>query len=161
VQAKRLSFSAKVHTLGINPCVDVPAEIADALLKQANKKNGPVPVRGRLRARPFTQTIVKFRGVWRLYLNGDMRRRAGVESGDRVEIELAFDPKPPQTRIPARLASALRADMRARAAFDALTPSRRKEIIAYLDYLKTDEALERNVNKVLGQLKTLPTDKPR
>jgi hypothetical protein len=151
--AKRLRFSATVHTLGINPCLDLPAKIATELLKQGRKLNGPVSVRGRLRGKPFTQTVVKFRGAWRLYLNGDMRRRSGVDSGDIVEIELSFDPEPPQTPMPTRLAAALRSDAKARRAFEALTPSRRKEIIAYLDHLKTDEALERNVKKVLTQLR--------
>lgn len=152
--AKPLSFSAKVHTLGINPCVDVPAEIAVKLLSQATKSNGPVPVRGRLHATRFQQTLVKFRGKWRLYLNGDMRRRAGVESGDVVEVELAYDLNPPVTEMPAKLAAALAKRAKARAAFDNLTPSRKKDIIRYLDNLQTNEALERNIQKVLRQLKS-------
>lgn len=123
------------------------------LLKQAAKSNGPVPVRGRLHGAAFQQTVVKFRRKWRLYLNGELRARAGVDSGDMVEVQLALDPKPPVTPMPAKLAVALAKDVKAGAAFEALTPSRRKDIIAYLSNLKTEEALARNIKKVLQQLK--------
>lgn len=38
-------------------------------------------------------------------------------------------------------------------AFEALTPSRRKDILKYLAYLKTEETVRKNVEKVIGQLK--------
>jgi len=36
--------------------------------------------------------------------------------------------------------------------FNALIPSRQKEISKYLNYLKTDEALQRNIEKVVKML---------
>ena len=37
--------------------------------------------------------------------------------------------------------------------FEDLVPSRQKEILRYLNYLKTSEAKSRNINKVIGFLK--------
>jgi len=37
--------------------------------------------------------------------------------------------------------------------FNALIPSRQKEISKYLNYLKTDEALQMNIEKVIVKLK--------
>ena len=39
------------------------------------------------------------------------------------------------------------------AEFKKLTPSRQKDILKYLNYLKSEEALQRNIKKVIDQLK--------
>jgi uncharacterized protein YdeI (YjbR/CyaY-like superfamily) len=37
--------------------------------------------------------------------------------------------------------------------FEKLIPTRQKEILQYLNYLKSEEALSRNIDKVIVQLK--------
>jgi uncharacterized protein YdeI (YjbR/CyaY-like superfamily) len=53
--------------------------------------------------------------------------------------------------MPPKFAAALARDSRARAAFENLTPSHRKDILNYLNWLKTDEALERNIKKATAE----------
>ena len=60
----------------LNPYVPVPDRIVRKLHQVANKETGPIPVAGHLRGRAFSTTVVKFRGVWRLYLNMAMRTAA-------------------------------------------------------------------------------------
>jgi hypothetical protein len=103
--------------------------------------------------KPFRTSLVRFRGKSRLYLNTQMRRDADVDVGDVVSISLAFDPKPRVQPIPLLLRTALRADAAARRQWEALRPSHRKEILAYLNSLKTRIGVERNVAKVLAQLR--------
>jgi len=133
--------------------VDIPEKIVTELLLQAGKDSGPLPVRGNLNGAKFQTTAVKFHGKWRLYLNTDMRTRSGLDNGDRAEVELAFDPDPPQDMMPEKLAKALAQNTKAKIAFEKLIPSRRKDIIRYLNALKTQESLDRNVKKVMKQLK--------
>ncbi len=151
--SKALSFTAKVHKLGINPCVDIPEKIAAELLEQASKEKGSVLVRGDLNGDKFQTTAVKFRGKWRLYLNTDMRTRSGIETGDQAKVKLAFDPDPPKYPMPKKLTQVLAQNPKAKAAFEQLIPSHQKDIIRYLNSLKTEESLDRNVKKVLNQLK--------
>lgn len=133
--------------------MDIPEEIVTELLRRASKERGPLPVRGVLNGSNFRTTAVKFRSKWRLYLNADMRARSGIDTGDHAEVELAFDPEPLEYVMPEKLAQALARNSKAQMTFEQLTPSRRKDIIRYLNSLKTEESLDRNIKKVMKQLK--------
>ena len=140
-------FSATVYKLGINPCVDVPRRISDAF-----GKRGYVPVKGMLNGQPIRATLVpKGGGRHRLYLNGDMRKRANVEVGDRVRIVVYEDTQPRTVPMPAEFAAALKKNPKARAAFDALTPSQQKDILVYLNWLKHPESLQRNIDRLIAR----------
>ena len=73
--------------------------------------------------------------------------------GDRVRITLALDEAPRDLLMPASFAEALAADGVAEAAWEALARSRRREVLTYLGFLKTSAALERNVRKVMADLR--------
>ena len=136
----------------INPCVLVPAVIVVALRRESGR-NQSLPVRGTLQGKPFKANVVRYLGAWRLYLNGTMRKAAGVDTGDRVSVALRHDPVPRREPVPAPFAAALAQDRKAKAAFDALAPSRRKEILRYLGKLKREDSLRWNVAKVLEYLR--------
>ncbi len=148
----RISFSAKIYKIGINPVVDPPDLVMNFIFDQAGRSKGPIPVCGRIVGAEFIQTLVKYRGAWRLYINVSMLKASGLEVGDVADIEIAFDPRPRTVPVPERFENALAKNKQARAAFDALTPSRQKEILRYLGSLKTEASLERNVEKVIEQM---------
>ena len=141
-------FSVLVYKLGINPCVDVPEEVSKTF-----GIRGFVPVKGTLNGHRLQANLVPMGGGrHRLYLNGEMRVRAGVSVGDRVDIVLEVDREPRQAPVPARLAEALAENPAAKAAFERLTSSRRKEILDYLNWLKRPETLQRKINDVIASL---------
>ena len=146
------SFSARISKIGINPYVSVPEDVLNRLFKQAGKTKGPIPVRGTLNGEKFKQTLVKYRGAWRLYINGWMRQAAGVDVGDEAQVKLEFDPIPRIERNPPKLVQALAKNKTAKAAFERLAPSRQKEILRYLNAMKTEKSLERNIEKVIKHL---------
>ena len=146
------SFSAKISKIGINPYVGVPENVLDSLFKQSGKTRGPIPVRGKLNGKQFRQTLVKYQGAWRLYLNTPMRRGVGLEVGDDAMVELEFDPDPRIVPMHPKFATGLSENKRAKAAFDTLAPSRQKEILRYLNSMKTEESLVRNIEKVIQYL---------
>lgn len=144
----RVRFSAKVYKLGINPCVDVPKRIS-----QAFGVRGYVPVAGTLNGQPIRATLVpKGSGRHRLYLNNEMRQRAEVAVGDRVTLVLRLDREPRTIPMPEAFAAALKKDKSAQAAFERLPPSRQKEVLAYLNWVKRPETLQRNIEKVMARL---------
>jgi hypothetical protein len=143
-----LRFRARLYKLGINPCVDVPQRVSRAL-----GMRGHVRVAGTLNRHPFRATLVpKGDGRHRLFVNGEMRKAAQVAEGSRVEIVLRVDARPRVVPVPGALARALAKNPRARAAFKGLTPSRQKEILTYLNWLKNPESVERNVVKITAML---------
>jgi hypothetical protein len=146
-------FSATIFKVGINPVVDPPERVLAAIFKTAGRSRGPIQVRGKLNGVEFVQTLIKYAGSWRLYINGAMLKESGTNVGDEVRIEIEFDPRPRDVRVPKSLAIALRNDVRAKAALERLPPSRRKEIFRYIGSLRTADAIEKNVEKVIRQLK--------
>lgn len=146
-------FSATIYKIGINPVVDPPERVAVALCEQAGRTKGPIPVRGKLNGAEFRQTLVKYAGAWRLYVNGPMLKASGTNVGDEVRVDVEFDPSPPEVGMPEALSTALLKNESARKVFDALSPYRQKEIMRYVGSLKSNEAIERNVEKVIRQLK--------
>ena len=147
-----VKFTSTISIHGINPCVDVPGEVVSSLLHEAKREKGGIPFKVEINGTEFKTTVVKYQGAWRLYLNTETRRNAGIGAGDEVEIEVTFDPEPREIAMPPGFASALMQNEAARSAFEKLAPSRQKEILSYLNWLKTDAALERNIQKVMRQL---------
>ena len=146
------SFSAKIFKIGINPYVLLPATILKEIFKQAGKNKGPIPVCGTINENKFTQTLVKYSGKWRLYLNTPMRKSAGIDVGDIANIEISFDPGDRTTPMHPKLKSALEKNKKALAEFNNQVPSRKKEILRYINSLKTEESLERNIKRAIGFL---------
>lgn len=130
----------------------VPPRILAALLKARGGGRRALPVVGTLNGTPFIQTIVPYAGAWRLYLNGPMLKATGLAVGDLARIEVAYDPKPRTIPLHPKFKRALAANPRAKRAFEALAPHARKEILRYLNNLKSDVTVTRNVGIVIGHL---------
>ena len=146
------SFSAKIAKIGINPYVSVPEEVLEHIFAQAGKTKGPISVRGEINGKPFIQTLVRYQGAWRLYINGIMREAAGVDVEDEPHIKIEFDPTPRTEPMHPRLESALAREKSAKEAFENLLPSRQKEILRYLNSMKTEESVDRNIERVIKYL---------
>jgi hypothetical protein len=156
MEEKTCDFSATIRKVGINPYVDVPKNASTFFGRRGN-----VPVHGLLNRVAIRATLVPVGGGrHRLYVNGDMRKKANVKVGDRIQLALKLDTQPRRVPIPKELASALRQNKPAKTAFEQLPPSRQKEILSYLNYLKKPESLKRNIDKVLKTL-AKPEDKPK
>jgi hypothetical protein len=152
------TFSAKVGKIDINPYVQVPDDILLRLQRDAKKEKGPIPVKGTLQGKPFLANVVRYRGMWRLYLNTEMRRAANVDVGDQVTVGLQIDSAPRTVPTPREFELALSKNKQAKQAFEKLAPSRQKEILRYLNSLKQPETLERNIAKVIQHLQGQPVE---
>ena len=150
---KMNSFSAKILIIGINPYVLLPAKVLKKIFEQAGKDRGPIPIRGTINQKKFTQTLVKYSGKWRLYLNTPMRKSAGIDVGDVADVEIQFDPTERITPMHPKLKSALEKNKVALKNFNKLTPSRKKEIMRYINSLKTETVIDKNIKRVIELLK--------
>ena len=140
----RKSFREIIRIIGINPYVSVPAAVSRSFSIRGN-----IPVRAKIDGHFFPATLVPVGGGrHRLYLHGGMRKKAKAEVGDRVAVDLTYDPRSRMPPIPKALAKFLKTT-EYKKAWNGLTPSRRKEILRYLGFLKSEISLKRNVEKVL------------
>jgi len=161
-----MQFSAEIKLLGINPYVTPPKEVLEFIFQQAKKETSPIPVKGKLNGVWFMQSLVRYQGDWRLYINGQMAKNAKLEYkgsvvhvvGQTVDIHLMVNRNPFVHRMNPSLKKELDKNDEAKKTFDALTPGRKKEILRYLASLKTKESLQRNVERVISHLTGKETD---
>ena len=147
-----LPFSAKIKIIGVNPYVLLPENILSELFKKFGKNTGAIPVKGTINGKKFIQTLVKYQETWRLYINGIMRKAAGVDVGDIVHIEITYDPISREIPMNPGLRDALEKNKKAQNAFKKYSASRRKEINRYLNNVKTQETLLKNIDRIVRHL---------
>jgi hypothetical protein len=152
-----LRFPATIRMRGVNPYVQVSKRRAGQL--QSNWRR-PMPVLVRVNGKPARKPwrinmMPAGDGSFYLYLHYSVRAASGTGVGDRVTVELDFDPayrNGPLHPMPRWFAAALRNDPRARLNWSRLIPSRRKEILRYFASLKSDEARQRNLARAMAAL---------
>jgi|SRR5882757_4597831 len=147
-----MQFSAKIFIIGINPYVLLPAPVLKEIFIQAGKDKGHIPVHLTINDQKFIQHLVKYSGKWRLYLNTPMRKIAGATVGDTISIDIAYDAGERITPMHPKLKTALSKNKIANDIFISLPPSRKKEIMRYINNLKTAESVDRNVKKAIDFL---------
>lgn len=159
-----LEFKAKIQIIGINPYVLLPASVLKEVFKQANKDKGTIPVRGFMDKHPYIQTLVKYSGAWRLYLNGPIRKAINKDVGDNVVVSIEYDPVERTIPLHPKLIKALEANKKAKKIFESLSPSLQKEIARYISFLKSEESVNKNVKRaiqfLLGKERFIGRDKP-
>src|SRR5436190_10164256 len=132
------SFSSKIYIIGINPYVLLPSVLLKYIFQKGGKDKGAIPVQLKIGDKDFIQNLVKYSGKWRLYLNGPMRKAAGKDVGDTISIQIDFDRRPRTTPIHPKLKKAFKENAEAKKAFEKLSPSRQKEILRYINLLKSE-----------------------
>ena len=77
---------------------------------------------------------------------------ANVAAGDAVEVEIELDTEPRQVSVPADLVDALSTDPNARAFFDSLAPSHRKEWVRWIEEAKKPETRSARILRTVSAL---------
>ena len=151
-----LRFKSLIEIRDGNPYVLVSAARAKRIKAGWRK---PLPVLLQINGQPETPWRINMMptgsGDFYLYLHGDVRKASRTKVGDTVTVEVRFDaaykngpmhPMPSWFRIP------LAKNRSAKKAWDALIPSRQKEILRYFSWLKSPAARTRNVERALQVL---------
>ncbi len=86
-------------------------------------------------------------------LSAANRAAAGVAAGDVVDVEIVLDDEPREVALPADLAAALATEAEARAFFDALAPSHRKEWVRWIEEAKTTDTRAKRIEKTAAALR--------
>lgn len=146
------TFQATLDIIGINPFVFVPEPMLNDIFRNAGKDKGPIPVKGTINGKAYRQTLVRYLGHWRLYINTTMLKNSPQRIGERIEISIAYDPADRTIAPHPKLVKALAENPKAQAVFAGLPKSRQKEIIRYISALKTEASIDKNVNRAIDFL---------
>lgn len=151
MQAK--PFTARLEIIGINPFVFLPEEVLNEIFQASGKYKSPIPVKGTVNGKPFRQNIMKYLGEWRLYINLTMLKDSPKRIGEIIEIFVEFDGSERTVTIHPQLDKAIREDPVAVKNFENLVPSGKLELVRYINNLKTEAAIRKNIEKIIRYLK--------
>jgi hypothetical protein len=130
------------HAVAVDP--DVAAEIG---AKHRSR------VRGTFGGAPFRSNLVSMGGGLLLGVHKATVKAAGVAIGDTVTIVLEPDAEPlPNDVVPPELAAALETDPAARAAWEQLAPSHRREYVGYIAEAKKPETRARRASSSIERM---------
>jgi len=144
-------FISQLEIIVGNPFVFVPETILLQLI-EAHGSNGPIPIMGTINGKAYQQTLVKYSGHWRLYINMKMLKDSPRRIGERIEVEIEYDSSDRTIEAHPKLRKALGDNKTAHDVFESLSPSKQKEIVRYISNLKTDESIDRNVKRAINFL---------
>ena len=155
-----MKFTARIDINGVNPYVLVSQEIANTLKPQWRR---PIPVIIQVNGKPNPPWHINMvpvgDGSFYLYLHESVRKASQTRVGDTVDVEITFDTtyhNGPLTEAPEWFSAALVVNTIAQRHWQALSPSRQKEVIRNFVGLKSQEAKDRNLEKALYVLSGKP-----
>ena len=111
------------------------------------------PVVATVNGYTWRTTVAPMGGEFLVGLSRAVRTAAAVEAGDEVDVILELDTQPREVEVPAALATALASDPAAKAAFDGMAFSHRKEYARWITEAKREETRQSRVHKALEMLR--------
>jgi hypothetical protein len=128
--------------------IEVPEEVVTAL-----SSGGRPPVSVTIGGHTYRTTVARMGGRYLVPLSAENRMAAGVAAGDEVDVDIEPDAAPREVEVPADLAEALAGDDAARATFDGLSFSHRKEWVRWVEEAKKPETRATRLTKTVESLR--------
>ena len=144
-----MRFRAKVE-LGDKTATGIPVP-EDVVAAMGSGKRPAVQVT--VGEHSYRTTVASRRGRYFVPLSKANREAVGVAAGDEVAVEIEVDAEPRKVTIPADLADALADDAPARAFFDRLSYTHRKEWVRWVEETKKAETRTRRIAKTVEALR--------
>lgn len=128
--------------------IEVPSDVVAAL--GAGQRP---PVLVTLGDYTYRTTVARMGGRFLVGVNASHRAAAGVAAGDVLDVEIVNDTAPREVPVPDDLATALAADGKAAATFEALSYTHRKEWVRWIEEAKKPETRAARLVKTVASLR--------
>jgi len=126
--------------------------LPDDVVESLGKGRKP-PVKATINGYTWRSTVAVMGGEYWLGASKEVRRNAGVEAGQEVDLTLELDTEERVLEVPADFAAALDAEPEARRFFDTLSYSNKRRFTYSIDEAKTPETRQRRIDKSVSQLR--------
>jgi hypothetical protein len=126
--------------------IRVPADVVEEL---GSGKRPPVVVT--IGGYTYRTTVAAYTGEYWIPLAAEHREAAGVAAGEMIDVDLELDTAPREVTLPDDLAAAM--DEPARAAYDGLSYTHRKEWVRWVEEAKKPETRATRIEKTVAGLK--------
>lgn len=127
--------------------IEVPAEIVGGF--GAGRRP---PVQVTINGHTYRSTVAVMGGRFMVGVSAENRAAAGIEAGEEIDVDLILDTEPRTVELPEDFAAALDAVPAARARFDRLPYTHRKEHVRAIMEAKKPETRERRIAKAIEAL---------
>jgi hypothetical protein len=127
--------------------IEVPDDVVAAL--------GPgsrPPVTVTVGGHSYRTTVARMGGRFLVPLSAENRTAAGVAAGDQVDVGIEPDTAPREVEVPADLTEALAKDDTAKATFDGLSYTHRKEWVRWVEEAKKADTRATRLAKTVEAL---------
>ncbi|MBV9380905.1 MAG: DUF1905 domain-containing protein [Streptosporangiaceae bacterium] len=145
----KLQFSTTLQRRG--PAAAVVLD--DAQVAEVGEGAKRFPVAATVNGYTWRTSVARMGGEFLVGLNREVRQGAGVEAGDEVDVIIELDAAPRDVEIPEALAAALASDTHAKAAFDGMAFTHRKEYARWIAEAKREETRQRRVEQALEMIR--------
>jgi len=125
----------------------VPTEVVEAL-----GGKGRIPITATFNGVPYPGSIVRMGGGAVLGVQKAIMAEAGVRVGDSITVVVRNDEGPRVVEVPVDLAEALARNGAARAAFEGLSFSHKREYVRSITEAKRPETRARRIELTIEQL---------
>jgi hypothetical protein len=132
---------------GERPTVELPFDPRERFGKAR------APVRGTVAGASFRTTVAVYGGRYYLGFNKQVRDRADIAIGDKVDVTLELDDEPRNVEVPPQLASALERDAEAKAVFERLSYTHRREYAQWVAEAKREDTRIRRADRSVAMLR--------
>jgi hypothetical protein len=148
---QKLQFKAKIlgKEAGVVAAIVPPADVPEFFGTKAR-----VPIRGTINGYPFRSSLMPMGGCHMMPVNRKLCDGAGVEPGDTVDVVMERDEEERTVEPPAPLKTALAKNKTAKANWEKLSFTHKKEMALAISGAKQEETRERRLAKVMGILET-------
>jgi hypothetical protein len=143
-----MKFRADVEPAEPMRGLEVPEEVVQAL---GGGKRPAVTIT--INGHSWKSRIAIMRGRYLIGLSSANRRAAGIATGDEAEVEVELDVEPRVVVEPTDFVAALDADPTARAAYERLSYSRKREHVRAIETAKRPETRSRRIDAALASLR--------
>ena len=146
---EKLRFKVKIEgrEVGAVAAITSPVDVPEIFGTRAR-----VPVRGTINGFPFRSSLMPMGGCHMMPVNRTLREGAGVKPGDTVEVVMERDEEERTVEAPAMLKKALARSKAARANWEKLAFTHKKEMVVWIEGAKQEETRSRRLAKVVQVL---------
>jgi Bacteriocin-protection, YdeI or OmpD-Associated/Domain of unknown function (DUF1905) len=142
-------FSAQLQPRG--PAAAVVLD--DAQVAAVGEDAKRFPVVATVNGSTWRTSVTRMGGEFLLGLKREVRRGAGVDAGDEVDVSIELDVAPREVEVPEAPAAALATDPQAQAAFEGMSFTHRKEYVRWIAEAKREETRQRRVHEALDMIR--------
>ena len=126
--------------------IPIPDEVIEAL---GSGKRPPVAIT--IKGYTYRTTAVRMGGRFLVPLSAENREGAGVAAGEDITVDIEPDTAPREVTLPGDLAAAM--DDAARATYDGLSYTHRKEWVRWVQEAKKPETRASRIEKTVAGLR--------